>query len=138
MVPLRGKGSESQDRLNFKEEKFIMCNVEINVNNIGVDRVGDQLCLFGKIEWQQEDTYLTISFDSFPCNITTSTLRFLEMCPYRRNELIELPGLYIRYEGMEKDDLGKILRNIFAIALANIPEEFLKVDINIKEEWEEA
>ena len=115
-----------------------MRNVEINVNNIGVDRVGDQLCLFGKMEWQQEYTYLTISFDSFPCNLVTNTLSFLEMCPYRRNELIELPGLYIRYEGMEKDDLGKILRNIFAIALANIHRDFIDIDVTIKEDWEEA
>lgn len=116
-----------------------MCNVEINVNNIGVDRVGDQLCLFGKMEWHQEEyTYLTISFDSFPCSLVGSTLRFLEMCPYRRNELIELPGLYIRYEGMEKGELGKILRNIFAIALANIPVEFIDINFTIKEEWEEA
>ena len=116
-----------------------MHNVEINVNNIGVDRVGDQLCLFGKMEWQQEEyTYLTISFDSFPCNLVTNTLSFLEMCPYRRNELIELPGLYIRYEGMEKDDLGKILRNIFAIALANIHRDFIDIDVTIKEDWEEA
>ena len=116
-----------------------MRNLSINIEEIGADRVEDQICLFGKLELQQEEyTYLKISFDSFPCNLVGSTLKFLDMCPYRRNELIELPGLYIRYEGMEKGELIKILRNVFAIALANIPEEFVKVDINIKEEWEEA
>ena len=117
-----------------------MRNLSINIEEIGADRVGDHLCLFGKMELEKDDgyTYLKISFDGLPCKIIGSTLRFLEVCPYKRDEIIEIPGLYIRYEGMEKGELVKILKNIFAIALANIPEEFLKVDINIKEEWEEA
>ena len=116
-----------------------MRNLSINIEDIGADRVGDHLCLFGKMELEKDDyTYLKITFDGLPCKIIGSTLRFLETCPYKRDELTEIPGLYIRYEGMEKGELGKILRNIFAIALANIPVEFVEVDINIKEEWEEA
>ena len=116
-----------------------MRNLSINIEEIGADRVGDHLCLFGKMELEKDDyTYMKIAFDGLPCKIVGSTIRFLEMLPYKRNDLIELPGLYIRYEGMEKGELGNILRNIFAIALANIPVDFIDVDIKIKEEWEEA
>ena len=102
-----------------------MRNLSINIEEIGADRVGDQLCLFGKMELEKDDyTYMKIAFDGLPCKIVGSTIRFLEMLPYKRNDLIELPGLYIRYEGMEKGELGKILRNIFAIALANMRVDY--------------
>ena len=111
----------------------------VNVNNVGVDRVGDKLCLFGKLEWSHEDYSLVkVSFDSFPCEIVADTLKLLERLPFKRDELIEIPGLYVRYEGMDRESFVKAIRQLFAIALANIPVEFVEVNINIKEDWEEA
>ena len=115
-----------------------MCTV--NINNVGVDRPRDQLCLFGKLEWSHEDYSLVkVSFDSFPCNLVADTLNLLERLPFEKNDLIELPGLYIRHEGLaDKEEFNKILRQLFAIALASVPEAFIEIDVTIKEEWEEA
>ena len=112
----------------------------VNVNNIGIDRVDDQLCIFGKLEYNDDDEYslIKISFDSFPCTLLLETLNLLERVPFKRNDLIELPGLYIRYEGFDKEEFNKILKQLFAIAISSIPKEFIKINISIKEEWEEA
>ena len=114
-----------------------MCTV--NINNVGVDRVGDQLCLFGKLEWTHEDYSLVkVSFDSFPCNLVADTLNLLERLPFNRDELIELPGLYVRYEGLDKETFKKTIRQLFAIAVASTPSEFVDITLDFKEEWEEA
>ena len=109
----------------------------VNVNNVGVNRVGDQLCFFGKLEYNDDDEYslIKISFDSFPCTLLLETLSLLKRVPFEKNDLIELPGLYIRHEGLaDKEEFNKILRQLFAIALASVPEAFIEIDVTIKEE----
>ena len=116
-----------------------MYNMEINVDNIGADRVGDQLALFGKMEFKNDDgMYLKIVFDGFPCDSAIDLLKLLKKFPFTYNDMIEMPSLYVRYEGIEKDLFNKIMRNAFALALASVPEAFIEIDVTIKEEWEEA
>ena len=111
----------------------------VNVNNVGVDRVGDKLCLFGKLEWSYEDYSLVkVSFDSFPCGLVADTLKLLERLPFKRDELIELPGIYIRYEGMDRETFKKAIRQLFAIAVASTASEFVDITLDFKEDWEEA
>lgn len=111
----------------------------VNINNVGVDRVGEKLHLFGKLEWtnDEDDSLIKVSFDNFPCNLVTDTLNLLERLPFMRNELIEIPGLYIRYEGLERETFKKAIRQLFAIAVASTPSELVDVTLNFKEEWEE-
>ena len=118
-----------------------MRNHSVNIEEIGADRVGDHLCLFGKVKLVDEDevTTLKIKFDGFPCKTLGELLNLLRNIPFTRSDLIELPGIYILYEGMEnKENLIKAVRELFAIALASVPEAFIEIDVTIKEEWEEA
>ena len=115
-----------------------MRNVNIDIEELGSDRVGDKLCLFGKIKLiEDETTTMKISFDNFPCNLIFETLTLLEKMPFNKSDLIELPGVYLLYDGFyNKESLNKAMRNLFAIAIANIHKEFVDVDVKIKEEWE--
>lgn len=115
-----------------------MRNVNIDIEEIGSDRVGDKLCLFGKMKWtEDETTTMKISFENFPCNLISETLALLEKMPFNKSDLIELPGVYLLYDGFyNKESFNKAMRNLFAIAIANIHKEFVDVNIKIKEEWE--
>ena len=117
-----------------------MRNVEINIDNIGSDRVGNNLCLFGKMKLvEDETTTMSLNFDNFPCNLIFETLALLEKMPFNKSDLIELPGIYLIYDGFaNKASFNKAMRNLFAIAIANIHTEFIDIDVKIKEEWEEA
>ena len=115
-----------------------MRNIEINIEDIGSDRVGNKMCMFGKIEWKEDETTtLKINFDNFPCDLMFETLYLLEKTPFNKSDLIELPGIYLIYDGFDsKENFNKAMRNIFAIAVANIHREFIDIDVKIKEEWE--
>ena len=116
-----------------------MRNHSVNVEDLGIDRVGDDICLFGKVKLTDEDenTTLKIKFDSFPCKTLKDMLNLLRNVPFTKSDLIELPGIYILYEGMEnKENLIKAIRELFAIAVASVPEMFVDISIAFKEEWE--
>ena len=112
----------------------------INIETLGVDRLGDSLCLFGKVQWktEDEDSSMKIVFDGFPCRATTVLLKLLETVNIQKSDLIEIPGLYINYEGMEKSVLITAVKEIFSIAMVSVPSEFRSIDNSFKEEWEEA
>ena len=117
-----------------------MRNHSVNVEDLGIDRVGNDLCLFGKVKLVDEDevTTLKIKFDGFPCKTLGELLNLLRNIPFTRSDLIELPGIYLLYEGVEKEYLIKAVRELFAIAVSSIPEAFVEISIAFKEEWEEA
>ena len=117
-----------------------MRNVNIDIEEIGSDRVGNKLCMFGKIKWEEDETTtMNVRFDNFPCSLLFETLALLEKMSFNKSDLIELPGIYIIYDGFtNKESFNKAMRNIFAIAVANIHREFVDIDVTIKEDWEEA
>ena len=123
-------------------------------NEVSVDRVGNSLCFFGKIRWECEyhpikkdsieidlNTIETgsvlVSFDGITCNDTMEVISLLEKLPKPGHDIIEIPGIYLSYEGMTKEYFGIAMRDILALAFAAVPREFIKIDISIKEEWEE-
>lgn len=117
----------------------------INIETLGVDHLGDSLFLFGKVQWkttedEDQDPSMTmkIVFDGFPCRATTVLLKLLKNIDIPKSDLIEIPGLYINYEGMEKSVLITAVKEIFSIAMVSVPSEFRSIDNSFKEEWEEA
>ena len=107
----------------------------INIETLGVDRLGDSLCFFGKVQWKtDEDSSMKMVFDGFPCRATTALLKLLETIDIPKSDLIEIPGLYINYEGMmEKSVLITAVREIFALAMVSVPSEFRSsIDISFK------
>ena len=126
---------------------------------ISTDRVGsgNSLCFVGKAKWECdyhpfkkdsievdlndiETASILVSFDGIRTNDVLEVINLLEKLPKREHDIIEIPGIYISYEGMgmTNDYFSIAMRDILALAFASIPKEFIKIDISIKEEWEEA
>ena len=145
MDPLRGKGSESQDRLNFKEEIIMQIN-----GNVYVKKCKKETCMFGKLEWRcnyrptKEDAnfgevdideinsaWVTMIFEGLPCSkllmvylmITKSTapLRLAA----RDHNAIKIPGLRVRVNSdIDKEIFIKAMRQLFALAFAESKKKY--------------
>ena len=124
-------------------------------NEISTDRIGNSLCFFGKAKWECdyhpckkdsievdlndiETASILVSFDGIPCTNVMEVINLLEKLPKPGHDIIEIPGIYISYEGMTNEYFSIAMRDILALAFASIPKEFIKIDISIKEECEEA
>ena len=142
MVPLRGKGSESQDRLNLKEEIIMQIN-----GNIYTNKHENVNCLFGKLEWRCDyrptkntnfgevdvdeinSAWVTMIFEGLPCSKlmmvylliakTNMPLRFA-----KDHNAIKIPGLRIRVNhDVTEEIFAKAMRQLFSLLLQNSAEK---------------
>ena len=128
-------------------------DVRIN-ENIGTDRLGNSLCVFGKITWEcdyhpmkenaEVDFNITkkaevvLTFDGLPCNNLIEVLNAINVIPFKEDSAIVIPGIHIIHKDMTKKYFGKAMRDIFGLAIASVPSKFIEMNLKFKEEWEEA
>ena len=117
-----------------------MCKEIISVKEIGIDRVGDQLCMFGEVEVEYEtnEACMRVIFDSLPCNNMANILNMITANDKNINQCgkVILPGLKIYSIKMNINCFNKTVRKIFGLALGTIPSEFMEMNLKFKEEWE--
>lgn len=130
-------------------------DVRIN-ENISTDRLGNSLCVFGKITWECDyhpikDTEMNevdfnitkkaeivVTFDGLPCNSIMKVLSAVDIIPFKKDTAIAIPGIHIIHKDMNKKYFGKAMRDIFGLAIASVPSKFIEMNLKFKEEWEEA
>ena len=148
MGPLRGKGSESQDRLIFKEE-FIMYDIITKGGLTTTENENREVCLLGKLEWHlnYEDkrelgivkhSHVTIVFNNLECIKTMEmfkSIKELSRDTFECNKkfyLINENGIRIH---VSEDTLfrhfQKAIRHLFGFAISEMAENGVSVKINI-------
>ena len=129
---------------------------DIRINgNVGADRLGDNLCIFGKISWEcdyhpiKDDTEMNevdfnitkkaevvLTFDGLPCNSLIEVLNAINVIPFKEDSAIAIPGIRIIHKDMTKKYFSKAMRDIFGLAIASVPSKFIEMTLKFKEEWE--
>lgn len=118
---------------------------------VSSDRQGDMICLFGKLEWHlnyhpiKEDSkynqvdldvnkhaWATIMFEGLPCADLLKVYRLITKAnmPLRfskHHNAVKIPGIRIRVNSdMNYEYFMKAMRQLFALAFAEIPESCIK------------
>ena len=95
----------------------------INIEHIGVVKL-EELCLFGKLEWERGDASLTLSFKGLECELVTDLQKLIEKASFSKNDVIKFPCFYARYKNFKnKKELKKAIRQLFGVVIASIPED---------------
>ena len=141
MVSLRGKGSESQDRLNLKGEIIMQIN-----GNVYTKREKKETCMFGKLEWrcnysvkntsdevdvdEVDHARVTVIFEGLSCSkllmvylmITESSIPLQYA---KDHNAIKIPGMRVRVNSnINKEIFIKAMRQVFAIAFAESKKKY--------------
>ena len=150
MGPLRGKGSESQDRLIFKEE-FIMYEDIITKGSLVTTKNENGVCLLGKLEWHLnhkdrelgiiKHSHISIVFSNLECIKTMEIYRNIK--EMRRSIFEDNKKYYLINEADIKihvsDDTSfknfqKAIRHLFGFAIAEMAENGVRVIIDVTTE----
>ena len=129
---------------------------------VSADRQQDLICLFGKLEWHlnyhpyKEDgeyeyevdmditkhAWMTIMFEGLPCADLLKIYHLITRAnmPLRfrgHHNMAKIPGIRIRVnEDMDIELFYQAIRQLFAIAFAEIPKSCLKsTEITIDDQW---
>ena len=126
---------------------------------VGPDRMKDHICLFGKLEWHMnynpvegefnqvihdvnKHAWVTVIFDGLPCGDLLCIKDIIERANhplvYQANHnAVKIPGIRIRVNSDVNVDLFyQAIRQLFAIAFAEIPKDRLKsTEITIDDQW---
>jgi len=128
---------------------------------VGPDRMGDHICLFGKLEWHMnynpvegelnqvvhdinKHAWVTVIFDGLPCADLLCIKDIIERADqplmYQTNHnAVKIPGIRIRVnQDVDVDLFYQAIRQIFAIAFSEIPKDCINnqeitIDDNFKE-----
>ena len=147
MGPLRSKGSDSQDRLIFKEE-FIMYEDIITKGSLVTTKNENGVCLLGKLEWHlnYEDkelgivkhSHVTIVFNNLECIKTMEMLKNIKemrRCIFEDNKkyyLVDENGIRIRVsDDTTFKHFMKAIRHLYGFAISEMAENGVKVTINV-------
>ena len=147
MGPLRSKGSDSQDRLIFKEE-FIMYEDIITKGSLVTTKNENGVCLLGKLEWHLnhkdrelgiiKHSHISIVFNNLECIKTMEIYRNIK--EMRRSIFEDNKKYYLINEADIKihvsDDTSfknfqKAIRHLFGFAIAEMAENGVSVKINV-------
>ena len=110
----------------------------ISVKEIGIDRVGDQICMYGEVEYEYAESCMRVIFEGLPCNNMANILNMIAANDKNINQCgkVILPGLKIYSIKMNIDCFNKTVRKIFGLALGTVPSEFIEMTLKFKEVWE--
>ena len=110
----------------------------ISAKEIGIDRVGDQICMYGEVEYEYAESCMRVIFEGLPCKNMANVLNMIAANDKNINQCgkVILPGLKIYSIKMNIDCFNKTVRKIFGLALGSVPTDFINVSVEFKEEWE--
>ena len=150
MGPLRSKGSDSQDRLIFKEE-FIMYEDIITKGSLITTKNENGVCLLGKLEWHLnhkdrelgiiKHSHISIVFNCLECIKAMEIYRNIK--EMRRSIFEDNKKYYLINEDDIKihvsDDTSfknfqKAIRHLFGFAIAEMAENGVRVIIDVTTE----
>jgi hypothetical protein len=145
------------------KEGFAMRDGEIIIKgSVSADRQQDLICLFGKLEFHmgyhpyKEDgryenevdfdrlnhAWVTVIFEGLPCADLLTIYKFIEKAnlPLRyrgHHNAAKIPGIRIRVnEETDTEIFMRAMRQITALAFAEIPPQCINADINVDDNAE--
>ena len=152
MVPLRGKGSESQDRLIFKEEFIMYEDIITKGSLVTTKNENGEVCLLGKLEWHLnykdrelgiiKHSHISIIFNRLECIEAMEMFRIIKeikRCIFEDNNkkyyLINEDGIKIHVsDDTSFKHFQKAIRNLFGFAISEMAENGVSVKINVSTE----
>ena len=148
MGSLRSKGSDSQDRLIFKEEFIMYEDIITKGSLVTTKNENGEVCLLGKLEWHLnhkdrelgiiKHSHISIVFNNLECIKTMEmfkSIKELSRDTFECNKkfyLINEEGIRIH---VSDDTLfkhfQKAIRHLFGFAISEMAENGVSVKINI-------
>ena len=148
MGPLRGKGSDSQDRLIFKEEFIMYEDIITKGSLVTTKNENDEVCLLGKLEWHLnhkdrelgiiKHSHISIVFNRLECIKTMEMFRNIKemrRCIFEDNKkyyLINEDGIKIHVsDDTSFKHFQKAIRHLFGFAISEMAENGVRVTLDI-------